>query len=37
MKIIWVEEKQTDKTPHKVDVRKVYDYDSAQVMHCWIV
>jgi quercetin dioxygenase-like cupin family protein len=33
MKIVRVNEKQTVETPHKVDVRKLYDYDNAQVMH----
>ena len=33
MKIIKVNEEQIVDTPHKVDVRKLYDYDNAQVMH----
>jgi len=33
MKITKVKEQQVAETPHKVDVRKLYDHDSAQVMH----
>ena len=33
MKIIKVKEQQLVDTPHKVDVRKLYDHDSAQTMH----
>jgi hypothetical protein len=33
MKIINVRETQKVETPHKVDVRKLYDYDNAQAMH----
>ena len=33
MKIVKVKETQLIETPHKVDVRKLYDYDNAQVMH----
>jgi len=33
MKIVKVKEQQVVDTPHKVDVRKLYDHDSAQVMH----
>jgi quercetin dioxygenase-like cupin family protein len=33
MKIIKVKEQQVVDTPHKVDVRKLYDHDSAQVMY----
>ncbi|MDD4144950.1 MAG: cupin domain-containing protein [Prolixibacteraceae bacterium] len=33
MKIVKVNEKQIVETPHKVDVKKLYDYDNAQVMH----
>lgn len=33
MKIINVNDVKTIETPHKVDVRKLYDYDNAQVMH----
>lgn len=33
MKIINVKESVKVETPHKVDVRKLYDYDNAQVMH----
>lgn len=33
MKIINVFEEKTVETPHKVDVRKLYDHESAQVMH----
>lgn len=33
MKITKVKEQQVAETPHKVDVRKMYDHDSAQVMH----
>lgn len=33
MKIVKVEKKQIVETPHNVDVRKLYDYDNAQVMH----
>ena len=33
MKIVRVNEKQLVETPHKADVRKLYDYDNAQVMH----
>jgi len=33
MKIVKVKDTQLIETPHKVDVRKLYDYDNAQVMH----
>lgn len=33
MEIKKVQEIQTENTPHKVDVRKLYNKDSAQVMH----
>lgn len=33
MKIVKVEEQKVVETPHKVDVRKMYDHDNAQVMH----
>ena len=33
MKIIDWKELDITETPHKVDVRKLYDYDNAQVMH----
>ena len=33
MKIVNVKEVQVTDTPHKVDVRKLYDKDSAQAMH----
>ena len=33
MKIINVRETQKVETPHKVDIRKLYDYDNAQAMH----
>ena len=33
MKIVEVEKQQVVETPHKVDVRKLYDQDNAQVMH----
>jgi len=33
MKITKVKEQQIEETPHKVDVRKMYDHDSAQAMH----
>lgn len=33
MKIIKVSETKIAETPHKVDVRKLYDKDSAQAMH----
>lgn len=33
MKITKVKEQQVAETPHNVDVRKLYDHDSAQVMH----
>ena len=33
MKIINVRETQKVETPHKVDVRKIYDYNNAQAMH----
>ena len=33
MKITKVKEQQVVETPHKVDVKKLYDHDSAQVMH----
>lgn len=33
MKIIKVSEVQTEQTPHKVDIRKIYDCDSAQAVH----
>lgn len=33
MKITKVKEQQVVPTPHKVDVRKLYDHASAQVMH----
>ena len=33
MKIINVNETQKVETPHKVDVRKIYDYNNAQAMH----
>jgi len=33
MKIAKVNETQIVETPHKMDVRKLYDKDSAQVMH----
>ena len=33
MKIINVKEISVIETPHKVDVRKLYDYDNAQAMH----
>ena len=33
MKVIKVNEIKIDETPHKVDVRKLYDKDSAQVVH----
>lgn len=32
MKIIDWKELEISETPHKVDVRKIYDYDNAQVM-----
>ena len=33
MKIVKVSEVQASETPHKVDVRKLYDKDSAQAVH----
>jgi mannose-6-phosphate isomerase-like protein (cupin superfamily) len=33
MKIVKVSEVQITETPHKVDVRKLYEKDSAQAMH----
>ncbi len=33
MKVIRVKDIMTTDTPHQVDVRKLYDKDSAQVMH----
>ena len=33
MKIIGIKDTNVAETPHKVDVRKLYDYDNAQVMH----
>ena len=33
MKIIKVKDQQVAETPHKVDVRKLYDHNSAQAMH----
>ncbi len=33
MKITQVKEQQVAETPNKVDVRKMYDHDSAQAMH----
>jgi mannose-6-phosphate isomerase-like protein (cupin superfamily) len=33
MKIIKVKEQEVVETPHKVDVRKLYDHDNAQTMH----
>jgi quercetin dioxygenase-like cupin family protein len=33
MKIIVVKEMEIVETPHKLDIRKLYDKDSAQVMH----
>lgn len=33
MKIIHWENQDIVETPHKVDVRKLYDYDNAQAMH----
>jgi len=33
MKVVKVSETQITETPHKVDVRKLYDKDSAQAMH----
>ncbi len=33
MKIINVKNQETIQTPHNVDVKKIYDYDNAQVMH----
>lgn len=33
MKITKVKEQQVAETPHKVDVRKLYDHDNAQTMH----
>lgn len=33
MKITNVEQQPIVETPHKVDVRKLYDYENAQVMH----
>ncbi|NCU36264.1 cupin domain-containing protein, partial [Candidatus Falkowbacteria bacterium] len=33
MKIVKVSEVQIVETPHKVDVRKLYEKDSAQAMH----
>ncbi|MFA6770338.1 MAG: cupin domain-containing protein [Bacteroidales bacterium] len=33
MKIVKVNELQIKDTPHKVDVRNLYNYDNAQVMH----
>ena len=33
MKIINVNEVKAAETPHKVDVRKLYDYDNAQAVH----
>lgn len=33
MKIINVNETKIVETPHKVEVRKLYDYENAQVMH----
>jgi len=33
MKITKVKEQQIAETPHKVDVRKLYDHDNAQTMH----
>lgn len=33
MKIIEVKNSPVVDTPHKVDVRRLYDYDNAQVMH----
>jgi mannose-6-phosphate isomerase-like protein (cupin superfamily) len=33
MKIINWKDQEVVKTPHNVDVRKIYDYENAQVMH----
>jgi mannose-6-phosphate isomerase-like protein (cupin superfamily) len=33
MKIVHWKNKPIVETPHRVDVRKLYDYDNAQVMH----
>jgi len=33
MKITKVKEQQVEETPHKVDIRKLYDHDNAQAMH----
>ena len=33
MKITSVKETQISETPHKVDVRKLYDRDNAQAVH----
>lgn len=33
MKIISAKTEKIIETPHKVDVRKLYDHDSAQAMH----
>ena len=33
MKITKVNDQQVAETPHKVDVRKLYDHESAQTMH----
>lgn len=33
MKIINVKESTIIETPHKVEIRKLYDYDNAQAMH----
>lgn len=33
MKIVKVAESQVTETPHKVDVKNIYDHDNAQVMH----
>ncbi|MDT8309640.1 MAG: cupin domain-containing protein, partial [Bacteroidales bacterium] len=33
MKIVYWKNQPIAETPHKVDVRKLYDYDNAQVMH----
>lgn len=33
MEVIKVNEVEIEKTPHKVDVRKLYDKDSAQAVH----
>lgn len=33
MKVVKVSESQIKETPHKVDVKNLYDHDNAQVMH----